>query len=79
MEVKAGEAPAHAGGSIVKDRRLIGTVTSAAWGYRTEKNIAMAFVEPNFSEIGSTFDVEMLGKAFSAEVVAPCLYEALSD
>ena len=34
------DAPAHPGDSIISNGRVIGTITSAAWGYRVNKNIA---------------------------------------
>lgn len=39
MEIASDEAPAHPGDSIVKDGAVVGTVTSAAWGYRVGKNL----------------------------------------
>ena len=68
-------APAHPGDSMVAEGRVIGTVTSAGWGYRTNKNIAMGFVDPQFAGEGSRFDVEVIGSPVAAEVVAPALYD----
>ncbi|MBE9552148.1 MAG: FAD-dependent oxidoreductase, partial [Proteobacteria bacterium] len=75
MEIDTDEAPAQPGDSVVSEGRVIGTITSAAWGYRVGKNLAMAFVEPGFSETGSTFDVEVIGKSFPAAVCPGCLYD----
>ena len=75
MVIKTDAAPAHAGDSVVHKGRVIGTVTSAAWGHRVCKNIAMAFLDPEFSEVGSSVDVEIIGQTFAAEVCAPCLYD----
>ncbi len=74
-EIKTNEAPAQPGGSVIKDGRVIGTITSAGWGYRIDKNIAMAFVEAEFCQIGSTFEIEIIGKTYPAEVCTPCLYD----
>jgi len=75
MAIDNHEAPAQPGDSIVRNGRVIGTITSAAWGYRINKNLAMGFVDPEFSAIGSTFSVEISGKVFAAEVCAGCLYD----
>jgi dimethylglycine dehydrogenase len=75
LELASREAPAHAGDSIVKDGKFIGTVTSAAWGHRVSKNLAMAFVDPEFQEVGSRFEVQMLGTKFPATVVPECQYD----
>ena len=42
---KADLAPAHGGDSLLHGDRVVGTVTSAAWGHRVGKNLAMAFVD----------------------------------
>ena len=69
-------APAHGGDSIVtSDGKCIGTVTSAEWGHRSNKNIAMGFVDPAFSEVGTELKVEVIGEPVSATVVAPDLYD----
>ncbi len=75
MEIKSDEAPAHPGDSVVANGCVIGTITSGAWGYRVGKNLAMGFVAPEYSEVGSTFSVEIVGKTFLAEVCAPSPYD----
>ena len=75
LELKSTDAPAHPGDSMVADGRVIGTVTSAAFGHRVNKNLAMGFVDPEFSETGSTFGVEVLGTLVPAEVCAECQYD----
>jgi len=68
--------PAHGGDSIVlKDGSCIGTITSAAWGYRTNKNIAMGFIDEKYESIGSEVFVEVIGKPIAATVVAPDMYD----
>ncbi len=73
--VDTDEAPAHPGDSILAGGKLAGTVTSAGWGHRTGKNIAMGFVDPDHAEIGTALHVEIIGKRFPAEVCPPCLYD----
>ena len=68
-------APAQGGDSIMAEGRVVGTVTSAGWGHRTAKNIAMGFVEPSFAEIGTRLQVEVIGEVIAAEVVPDCLYD----
>ncbi len=79
MKIKTSEALAHGGDSVIKDGQLIGSITSAGWVYRVGKNIAMAFVDPKYSEIGSTFDIEVLDRTFPAEVCVACLYDTEND
>ena len=68
-------APAHAGASILKDGKVVGTVTSADWGHRVGKNIAMGFVEPDCAAEGSDLFVDVIGTAVAAKVTQPCLYD----
>ncbi|MEM8795016.1 MAG: FAD-dependent oxidoreductase [Pseudomonadota bacterium] len=68
-------ASAQGGDSILADGKHIGTVTSAGWGYRTGRNIAMGFVEPRFAEIGTSLSVEVIGEPVPASVVDPVLYD----
>ena len=75
MEIKTDEAPAQPGDCVVKNGRAIGTITSGAWAHRVGKNLAMGFVDPAFSQPGSTFGVEIIGKTFPAEVCDACLYD----
>ncbi|MCK0101298.1 FAD-dependent oxidoreductase [Pseudohalocynthiibacter sp. F2068] len=68
-------APAHAGASILKDGKVVGTVTSADWGHRIGKNIAMGFVEPEFAVEGNELFVDVIGTAVPSKVTQPCLYD----
>lgn len=75
IEIDADHAPAQPGDSVVTMGRTIGTITSAAWGHRVQKNLAMGFVEPNFAAIGTELGVEIIGTAFPARVCDPCQYD----
>ncbi|HQY42714.1 MAG TPA: FAD-dependent oxidoreductase [Paracoccaceae bacterium] len=68
-------AAAHGGDSIVKGGSVVGTVTSASWGHRVGKNLAMGFIDPQFAAIGTELAVEVIGQPIAAEVVADCLYD----
>ena len=75
MVIQSDLAPAQPGDSLVTNGRIIGTVTSAAWGHRVGKNLAMGFVDPDHADCGARFEVEILGERFAAEVCAPCFYD----
>lgn len=45
LELDSTTTPAHSGDSIMQNGKVVGTVTSSGWGYRTSKNIAYAFVD----------------------------------
>ena len=79
MVIDSNEAPAHPGDSIIKDGKIIGTITSAAWGHRVAKNLAMGFVDPAYSQIGAQFEIEIIGRSFTASVCEPCLYDPQTE
>lgn len=68
-------SPAHSGDSIYVGDKLMGTITSGAYGHRVKKNIAYAFVEPELSAIGTNLEVEILGQKYPAVVTKSCLYD----
>ncbi len=75
LQVDSRVAPAHPGDSIVVDGKVIGTITSGAWGYRVDKNLAMGFIDPSHSSIGSEVQIDLLGELVDASVCEPCLYD----
>jgi len=79
MEIMSDVAPAHPGDSIVSNGQIVGTITSASWGHRVGKNLAMGFVNPDCSESGSQFGVEILGETIPAVVCDACLYDPEND
>jgi dimethylglycine dehydrogenase len=61
-------APAHGGASVMVGDKVVGTVTSGGWGYRLGLNLAYAFVDPDVSKVGTTFEVDVLGQRIAATV-----------
>ena len=71
LRIEGDELPAHPGASILANGRVIGTVTSAAYGYRARENLAMGFVDPAYAAEGTSVDLEQLETVSTVEVVAP--------
>jgi len=61
VEIDGRKAPAHSGDSIVQNGKMVGTVTSADWGHRTGKNLAMGFVDPSVLKDQTGLGVEIIG------------------
>jgi aminomethyltransferase len=55
--------------------REIGYVTSGSYAPFLKKNIALAYVPPEFSEVGSTVKVEIRGQGVKAQVVPTPFYK----
>ncbi len=75
LEVDCSIAAAHIGDSVYSGNDLIGSVTSAGYGHRIEKNLAFAFIEPEYAAIGTELTIEIIGKKYAATVVELCLYD----
>ncbi|MEY8842712.1 FAD-dependent oxidoreductase, partial [Cribrihabitans sp. XS_ASV171] len=68
-------APAHGGASLMDEDRVVGTVTSGAWGHRTGMNLAYAFVDPALSGLGSRLQLDLCGQDVAATVISPCPHD----
>jgi dimethylglycine dehydrogenase len=66
---------AHPGSSVMLDGRVVGTVTSGDWGHRTDLNLALAFVDPEYADTGAKMSIDMLGTEFPAEVIPTGPYD----
>jgi dimethylglycine dehydrogenase len=68
-------ASAHAGDPVFAGGRQVGSVTSAGFGHRVQKNIAYAYVDPDMAQIGTELSLGILGEKYAAVVVEPILYD----
>lgn len=75
MTVECDIACAHSGDPVFADERQVGTVTSAGYGHRVQKNIAYAYVDPQAAAVGTRLELGILGARHAAEVVEPILYD----
>ena len=57
-------------------KKIVGETTSGAWGYRVNKNIALAMLDPRYSQPGTVLEVNIYGELYRAVVQPP---EALWD
>lgn len=55
---------------------IVGVVTSGAYGYRVQKNIAYVFVDPQQAATGTALEIGILGERYAAVVTESCLYDA---
>ncbi|MBH62181.1 MAG: FAD-dependent oxidoreductase [Alphaproteobacteria bacterium] len=79
LAIDCDHAPAHPGDSVRNNDQVVGTVTSAAWGHRIGRNLAMAFVKPDAAEEGTLLTVDVVGEPMPAEIVPACLYDAANE
>ena len=72
-----GTTDAHCLGNeaIYKGDQFIGRVSSGGYGHRLGRSFAMAFVKPEFIDVGTEFDVYILEKLHRAKVIADSPYD----
>jgi len=75
LSVDCTHAPAHAGASVMRGEKVVGTVTSGDWGHRVGMNLAYAFVVPDLAATGSVLDIDILGDRIAATVIDPGPYD----
>ncbi len=75
LRIDGSDAPAPAGASLMQGARVVGTVTSGAWGYRVGQNLAFAFLDPAFSDPGCNLQLDLCGDLVPAEVIDPSPYD----
>ncbi len=75
LEIEATHAPSHGGASVRMDGRVVGTVTSAEWGHRVGKNLAFAYVDPEYENEGTELSVDVIGLPCPARVIQRCQYD----
>jgi dimethylglycine dehydrogenase len=75
LEIDSTQGPAQPGEGVFLNGEPVGTITSAAWGYRTQKNLAMAYVAPEHSGAGKMLEILLLGKLEKAAVRELCQFD----
>ncbi|MCV6584959.1 MAG: FAD-dependent oxidoreductase [Marinibacterium sp.] len=75
LEIHTTHAPAHPGASLMHDDRVVGTITSGAWGHRVGRNLAYGFVDPALSEPGQRMMLDLCGTPVTAQVIPPSPYD----
>jgi len=70
-----GRAIARHGFMAVLDRRPVGQVTSGSFAPYLKKNIGLAYLPIEMTEVGTAFEVEIRGRTEPADVVATPFYK----
>ncbi len=76
MAVSCDIASAHMGDPVYSGGHQVGTVTSAGYGHRVQKNIVFAYVDSNvLKEEILDLQVGILGETYPAALTARCMYD----
>ena len=79
VEVQAADSDMHGGEPALVNGRAIGVTTSGGYGHYTGKSLGFVYVEPEFSEPGSQFHVDLLGKPYKATVLAEPVWDPANE
>ncbi|MEO1551405.1 MAG: glycine cleavage T C-terminal barrel domain-containing protein, partial [Pseudomonadota bacterium] len=61
--------------SVMVGARVVGTVTSGAWGHRVGMNLAYAFIDAPLASVGAELTLDLLGARCAAHVIAPSPFD----
>lgn len=75
LEVLSDDRLAHAGASVMKDGKVVGAVTSGGWGYRVDKNLAYAFVDPEVVVGADGPALDLLGDQIRCTIIPTGPYD----
>jgi dimethylglycine dehydrogenase len=60
---------------VLDDDHIIGVTTGGAYGFTVGKSLAFAYVEPDYANPGSEFEIDILGSRRRATVLAEPVYD----
>ena len=73
------DADALGNNPITKDGKVIGRATSGNYGFRLGKSLALAMVQPEFSEVGTDLEIDILGKIYKAKILEESPYDPANE
>ena len=69
------DADAIGNNPIYKNGELIGRATSGGYGFRVNKSIALAMINPDYNEIGKELEINILGKNYNCLIINESPYD----
>ncbi|MEL6522355.1 MAG: FAD-dependent oxidoreductase [Pseudomonadota bacterium] len=75
LEVDSKDADASGYEPVWREGKLVGFVTSGAYGHTLKKSLAMAMVDTDLTEPGTDLSVHVVGQECKARVLAPSPYD----
>ena len=75
LAISAEDSDVRGGEPILAGETVVGVTTSGAYGYRIERSLAFAYLEPNWLDRGAALEVELLGTRYGATVLDRAAYD----
>ena len=76
LKVDATNAPARGGASLMRNGKVVGTITSGDWGYRVGMNLSYTFFISILAAPCTNIDFEHLGDCVRTESLAQSHYDS---
>lgn len=73
------DADALGNNALLKDGQIMGRATGGGYGFRVQKSLALGMVRPEYSQPGTTLDIEILGKTYAATVIPDSPFDARNE
>ena len=73
------DADALGNNPIYKDEKVIGRATGGNYGFRVQKSLAIAMVEPKYAKVGTELNMDILGKIHPVKVIEDSPYDSNND
>jgi len=75
LAVNTRDADCHGAEAVLADGRVVGSISSAAFGPHVRQSLAFAYIEPRYAAPATRLDVMVLGEARPARVLAEAAYD----
>ena len=69
LDVEARDADCQGGEPLFVGARVVGVTSSGAYGHRTGRSLALAYVDPVYSDVGQEIEVDILEDRCRATVL----------
>jgi dimethylglycine dehydrogenase len=76
LEVDVDDADARGNEPVYHKNKIVGVVTSGAYGFRVNKSLAFAYVNSQLSEAGTELFIEIQGQKRKAKILDAPVYDA---
>ncbi len=73
------DADARGSEPLYRHGKMVGRCTSGGFGWRLKKSLALAMVQPDLAQLGTSFEVLILGKRFEAVVIEDSPFDPGND
>ncbi len=79
FELESPNTDAMPSDPILKDGKVVGYVTSATFGFRTGKRLALGYIQNGAGGPGEEYTIELLGQACLARCIEPHVYDPANE